>query len=455
MGVAPIDIKDLEPGEHVIEVTAPGHMPKRERVVVSAGSATVLEFDLQPEAAGGGGTIKVVSPIPDADVSIDGERIGKVPQSKDVNAGEHSVRVEKKGYRTFKKKVRVEAGQAVTVTAELKASGSVRVVSTPANSTVSLDGAAVGKTPFTIPDVPAGEHLLTVTRDDYYQFEKTITISGGARELVNATLKRIDLGPTEGEIEREQRGRSSFSARTLTREKPTADVSLGYPHFLEVRFTIGVGKVKSFGLDAGIGVKTFLQRTDISLTSRLQLIDKSPIALGVFGTAGYGTRFDRSQRDSYFLDAGGMVSLTAVGRLTITGRAYLSMYTDRFCPSVTNSQFESRSDPTVLCRRYLEATDTNFDDPDHGPLDAEHIARINQLLEDDPNGDKMFDRISGIRPMFSLIVEYALDKKMNIWGLLEGTPTQDERPAFTHALNTFLLVDDNGVYFRGGFTYKF
>jgi hypothetical protein len=448
MGKPPLDIKDVKPGVHVIEVRAPGYQPKKERLEVSAGSADVREFELNKEASGERGTVKIVSTVPEAEVSIDGERIGAAPQTKDMSTGEHFVVVEKAGYKTFKQKVRVEAGQAVTVTAELKAVGIIRVLSTPAGSTVSLDGEAVGKTPFTIDDVGVGEHVITVSRNDYYNYEKTLQIEGGKREVLNATLKRIDLGPTAAELEREQRGRSSFSARTLDREKPTVDLSAGYPHFFEVRFNIGVGRLKGFGMDAGIALKTFFQRTDLSVTTRIQFIDKSPFALGVFGTAGYGTRFDRSQRDTYFLDAGGVMSLTAVGRLTISGRFYLATWTDRFCPSVSGGNFEARSDPTDLCKDLLAGT-----------LDPAKVSRIQELLEDDTDCStgncKAFDRNGGLRPMASLIIEYAMNQRINIWGMIDGTPLQDERPAYTDAFNGILFEDDNGVYFRGGATFKF
>ncbi len=449
VGPPPVDIKDIKPGEHIIEVRAPGYMEKKKRVSVSAGSAEVLEFELQPEAAAGDvGTIIVVSPVPEAKVSIDGARIGVVPQTKQVAAGEHFVVVEQAGYRTFEEKVRVEPGQEVTIKAELKAVGGIRVLSTPMNATVMIDGNAVGKTPLSLDDVEVGEHVVTILRDDYYKEDKNVTIEGGKSIVVNVPLRRIDTGPTIAEIEREQRARTSFSARTLGREKPIMDFSMGYPHLAEIRFNIGVGTLKGLGLDAGIGVKTFFTRTDISLSARLQLLNKSPFSFGVFGQGGYGTRFNRSQRDSFFLNAGGAVSLTAQGRITITGRFFLEMWSDRHCPGLENGTFMNRTDPSELCRSYLDNS-----------IDPVVKARVDDLLGDDGTGDvteaKIFKRENGLRPIVSVIVEFALDRKWNVWGILEGTPLQDERPAYTDTFNGILLENDNGVYVRGGMTYKF
>ena len=49
---------------------------------------------------------------------IDGAAVGKVPQEKKVSAGEHPVVVRLDGFKQFEQKVRVEAGQTVTVQAD-------------------------------------------------------------------------------------------------------------------------------------------------------------------------------------------------------------------------------------------------------------------------------------------------------------------------------------------------
>jgi hypothetical protein len=448
VGRVPMDVKDLKPGEHVVEVRAPGFVARRERVAVSAGSATVLEFDLNPEVVSPDkGTIKVVSPIPDAQVSIDGERIGPAPQSKDVPPGEHYVRVEKDGYRVFEQKVAVEKGKALTVTAALRAVGALRVLSTPAGSSVLIDGEEVGKTPLSLNDVEVGEHIISVHRGSYYSYEQNVAIEGGKREVINATLRKIDLGPTDEELLREQRSRSSFGARTLGREKPTVDLSLGYPNFAEIRFNIGVGTFKGFGMDAGLGVGTFFDRTMISLHTRLQLVNRSPVSLGVFGSLGHGTHFDRSKRSTFELNAGGAMSLSALGRVTITTRGYLNLYSDRHCPELQGNgvSFEADTEPSDLCAEYLAMT-----------LPTATRTRVEALLGDEGGANrKLFARDAGARLMLSLAVEWAFDRSWNFWGLLEGTPTLDERPLFTDAFSGFLTETDNGVYVRGGATFKF
>ena len=119
MGKVPVDIKDAKPGEHIIDVKAPGYQDREEKVTVNAGSAAILKLDLNPVAPKDNGKLKIVSPVPNADVFLDGASVGKVPVEKQVASGEHFVVVQLEGYKKFEVKVRIEPGQTQTVSAEL------------------------------------------------------------------------------------------------------------------------------------------------------------------------------------------------------------------------------------------------------------------------------------------------------------------------------------------------
>jgi hypothetical protein len=100
-GPVPVDIKDVKAGDHIIQVKAPGMQTGEKHVTVAAGSSQIVKFDLNAEASGDQGTLKVVSMVPEALVFIDGAAVGKVPQEKKVSAGEHPVVVRLDGYKQF------------------------------------------------------------------------------------------------------------------------------------------------------------------------------------------------------------------------------------------------------------------------------------------------------------------------------------------------------------------
>ena len=68
--------------------------------------------------------ISVVS-IPDgADIEVDGSFVGNTPSEIDVADGEHTVSIQKSGFKTWQRKIKVSSGSNVHLKAELEKSGS-------------------------------------------------------------------------------------------------------------------------------------------------------------------------------------------------------------------------------------------------------------------------------------------------------------------------------------------
>jgi hypothetical protein len=65
-------------------------------------------------------TMVTISSTPSsADVEVDGKFVGNTPSSSALQPGEHSVRVTKKGFKTWERKLTVSGGTA-TLNAELE-----------------------------------------------------------------------------------------------------------------------------------------------------------------------------------------------------------------------------------------------------------------------------------------------------------------------------------------------
>jgi hypothetical protein len=444
MGSVPVDIKDVKTGEHVLEVKAPGYQTREERVTVNAGQSTILKLDLNAEAGKGeSGTLKVVSPVPDADVYIDGAAIGKVPQEKAVTRGEHFVVVKLAGFKTFEQKVRIEPGQTLTVSAELKAVGRLRIISDPPGSEVLINGLPQGVTPLELNEVEVGTTIVRVVKNGYQVWEQTLNLEGGKTETLSANLSLEGKSPDE--LLAEQRGLASFGARTLPRGRSTVDFGLGYPYFLETRVNVGAGKVANFGFDAGVGVRSMGSRSELGLGVRFMMVDNDPFSAGVFGDLWWGSRLiDNSKRNGLTFNAGAVASLTAFTRVTVSGRLYLNMFSDRHCPEPDTTQMNGfdGEDPIEVCTGYLE--------DDLSPTDK---MRAEELTGS--TGEDFFGRDGGMRVMTSVIAEIALYQRWNGWFILEGAPFQSERALYTDMFSAPLFESDFGTYARVGATYKF
>src|SRR3569833_3035094 len=415
MGPVPVDIKDVKAGEHIVQVKAPGMQAGEKKVAVAAGSSQIVKFDLNAEAAGDSGILKIVSMVPEAQVFIDGAAVGKVPQEKHVSAGEHPVVVRLDGFKQFEQKVRVEAGQTVTVQATLQPVGRLRVLATPSPSDVIISGIPVGKTQ---------------------------TLS---RELMIA-------GPSEAELVAEQRGLSSFGARTLPRGRSTVDFSIGYPYYLDGRVNGGAGRIAhKCGFDAGVAVRTMLARTEIGIGGRAMLADNEPFSFGVFSNIYWGSKLlDNSARNGLTWDAGILASLTALTLVTITGRLYLDVWSDRHCPDKKTMGMTSPSDvfdgDAIGACKFFYANASNTTNPD--------VMRITKLTGW-TQPDDVFGRENGVRLMASIVAGRAGGRDGGAGGILEGAPFQGERAFFTNEFAHSMFDTDFNLYVKLGLSYKF
>ncbi|HEY5924312.1 MAG TPA: PEGA domain-containing protein [Kofleriaceae bacterium] len=443
MGPVPVDIKDVKAGDHIVQVKAPGMQTGEKTVKVAAGSSQIVKFDLNADSPKDHGTLKVVSMVPEAQVFIDGAAVGKVPVEKKLSAGEHPVVVRLDGYKQFEQKVRVEAGQTVTVQAALKPVGRLRVLSTPAQATVVLNGIPAGKTPLD-EEIEVGETVVRIEMAGFQAFEQTLTIEGGKTQTLSRELAIAGL--SESELAAQQRGLSSFGARTLPRGRSTVDFSAGYPYFITAKINVGAGKIaKKFGFDAGVGVRTFLARNELGLGGRAMLADADPFSAGVFTDIWWGSKLlDDSRRNGFTWDVGAAASLTALSHVTITGRVYANIWSDRHCPELKSSGgFDGEA--IKVCSDYEGAL-----------LTTDERNRIQKLTTGSETEAWAYtERETGMRIMASVVAEIAIHQRWNFFGILEGAPFQEERALFTTDFSGPMFETDYNLYLRLGTSYKF
>lgn len=447
MGPTPVDIKDVRAGDHIVTVKASNFAALERKVTVTAGGSKVEKFDLQPEQLGDRGMIRVVSPVPDAVVYIDGQPVGKAPQDKKVPPGTHPVQVKLDGYKTFEREVTVKSGETQTISAELKTTGHLRIITTPAGANVSINGLVAGKTPFE-GDVEVGETVVRVELAGFAPIDANINMEPGKTETISRDLSVA--GPSEQEIISMQRGLSSFGARTLPRGRSTVDISAGYPYFFTGRVNVGVGPLLpggKFGFDAGIAARTMFAQTELGIGARLNLVDNNPFSVGAFTDMWWGSKLlDDSRRNGFTWDVGLVASLSALAGVTISGRLYLDAFSDRHCPDKGNEDDGFDGTPISVCREYKDGT-----------IDAANRARVEHLTGW-KNPTDVFNRDNGARLLASLIGEFAIQQGVTFFAILEGDPFTvhyDERAMYTSVFSKSMFDRDYDVYLRLGLTYKF
>jgi hypothetical protein len=126
-------------------------------------------------------------------VLVDGRRIGPAPQTIDLEAGAHNVRVEKEGFQTFEREVQVTPGRTLRLEARLEVvAPRLRVVADVAGAQVFLDRKFVGEAPVTVRGVVPGRHRLNVSAEGYEMHAEDLEIASGTREVV-VNFKEVRL----------------------------------------------------------------------------------------------------------------------------------------------------------------------------------------------------------------------------------------------------------------------
>jgi hypothetical protein len=446
-GRAPITVTSVKPGQHVIEGRKTKYKSNEQNVKVAPGENTLVQLRMEPAAPDRPkGMLKIQSTVPNAEVFLDGSSLGRAPVDRtDLDPGKHYVVVHKDGYTDFKREVMLVESQPVALVADLSATGTLRILSTPEGAEVRVDGELVGRTPVVREGVTAGDHVVEFRLKGFYDHKETMKVEGGREKIFSVDLKIIPTGPTPEQVSKRKTGMSSLGARSNPTGGVTSDFGLGYPYYFTARVMVGAYAVKPLGLDLGVEFKTLFDIYDFSVQGKLQLVEFGPFAAAVRGDLGFGTGING--RDSYFADLYGIASLGFSDVATVSAFLHFSAWTDRFCP--TNTQLDNGVDADFYC-----GLDKN--DP------TGSVAARNQTFGMNPNGTPVDSqqRFSGSRVYVGFNAVAAIDRLTSVFLELEFVPLTDQvgftpRMAFDSKFNQALIGKDHNIYIQGGVSLKF
>ncbi len=167
-------------GNHVVQVSADGFRSVTQQVSVSASQVQAVAVAL--EAVVNGGTVRVVTSTPSAEVYLDGDRVqGSPAQAQNVPTGTHTIRATAPGRATVTREITVTAGQVTALDLgdlpQASQNGRISVRASVPEAEVLLDGASVGRAPYERADAPPGEHIVVVRAQGYDDLRRTCSVS--------------------------------------------------------------------------------------------------------------------------------------------------------------------------------------------------------------------------------------------------------------------------------------
>ena len=167
----------LLPGIYNFEAKKEKYTSASEKREVVSGQP--LTIALQPVAKTG--ILKVMTTPTDATITLGGANKGTAPATlRDLLVGDYTLTLSLPGYATATKTVTIAEGETAQVTETLVNGRAVTVASEPSGVALSIDGNAVGQTPYS-GSLTFGNHTLQIQQGEK-KTEKTVSISQSTGE---------------------------------------------------------------------------------------------------------------------------------------------------------------------------------------------------------------------------------------------------------------------------------
>jgi hypothetical protein len=197
-GGTPLVVDGLTEGEHVVEIRSPGegYQPFSKVVTINANERTTVEATIRiaPDL----GSLRVITNVPGAIISLDGVDIGVAPAAKGALApGEHTVMARAAGYENEVQTVTVIAGRERVVSLRFTTASTdvarILVRSTVPVATVTIDGEDYGNPPITIEPAEHGTHSIVVRAPGYREVRRTCSVGPSRNCEVYAELNPLGV----------------------------------------------------------------------------------------------------------------------------------------------------------------------------------------------------------------------------------------------------------------------
>lgn len=134
--------------------------------------------------------VMISTPAVGAAITLDDQAPGSSPLVREVDPGEHVIRVAAPGYKATERRVVAVSGELVTVDLPLEDQPALLEVIAPADAQLSIDGRVQGRCPFPKPiELSAGVHLITVSKNGFIGVSSEETLVHGQTTVFRAPLR--------------------------------------------------------------------------------------------------------------------------------------------------------------------------------------------------------------------------------------------------------------------------
>jgi hypothetical protein len=184
LGRTPLTRDRIKSGIHRIEIKAEMYETLSADIMVEDEQTTSLSYDL----TAGFGTIGVVA-LPDADIWIDGVKVGTRVFTGRLPVGYHTLEIKKEGYHPERRDLNIAAETQTTERFDLRPIiGFLSIMTEPPEAEIYIGGEKLPNTSPTFDTLMAGEHDVQIRLPGYALFQKKITIRENETQPLNVKL---------------------------------------------------------------------------------------------------------------------------------------------------------------------------------------------------------------------------------------------------------------------------
>jgi TonB family protein len=180
----PCTIEKVPAGEHSITVSYEMYETTNQRFTLVAGETKPLGINMNPTFAG-----ITLSTEPTADIYINGEFKANAKWQGRLNPGIYTFEAKLDKHQSAIEKQTVTIGQPLNLTLRpTPKTGNLKIMSTPFEATIKIDGKELGQTPITLKNMLIGDYTIELSLAGYATAIEKATISEGQTASINATL---------------------------------------------------------------------------------------------------------------------------------------------------------------------------------------------------------------------------------------------------------------------------
>lgn len=184
---------ELQAGERALRIEAERYLPHEQTLVVEGmGIEQTLALELKP----GWGNYRLETVPAGASILVDDAPAGTTPSAVELLAGQRHLRLRLEGHRDETLTVNALAGESRSLPAITlaRADALLRITSTPAGASITLDGAFQGRTPLELAIDSSQAHELEAFKAGHEPAVRSLPAGTRSRDIA------LDLRPLSGEV---------------------------------------------------------------------------------------------------------------------------------------------------------------------------------------------------------------------------------------------------------------